>query len=157
MTTNSLIAPQLDFAFEATVNLDPIQDVGMTTYGKRRIIPIVGGTFEGPTMKGIILAGGADWQTIRADGTADLEARYTLKTDDGTLIYIQNQGIRTGKPDVLARLAKGEKVDPSEYYMRTYATFEVTEGAYVWLTKCIMVATGMRAANSVVIRFYKVL
>ena len=108
-------------------------------------------------MKGTIVAGGADWQTVRTDGTADLEARYTLKTDDNALIYIQNKGIRIGKPEVLARLAKGEKVNPSEYYMRTTATFEVAEGKYSWLTKSVVVATGMRNAKSVVIRFYKVL
>ena len=154
---NNLVEPHLEFAFEAVVTLDPAQDLGITTYGKRRIIPITGGTFEGPNIKGTILAGGADWQTVRTDGTADLDTRYTLKTDDGTLIYIQNKGIRTGKPEVLARLAKGEKVDPSEYYMRTSAVFEVADGKYAWLTKSVIVGTGMRNASSVVIRFYKVL
>jgi hypothetical protein len=153
----NLADPKLEFAFEATVTLDPAQDLGVTTYGKRRIIPITGGTFQGANMKGTILAGGADWQTVRADGTADLEARYTLKTDDGVLIYIQNKGIRTGKPEVLARLGKGEKVDPSEYYMRTSATFEVAEGKYAWLAKSVIISTGMRNANSVILRFYKVL
>ncbi len=154
---NGLTEPKLEFIFETTVTLDPPQELGITTYGKRRIIPIIGGTFEGPNMKGTILAGGADWQTVRADGTADLEARYTLKTADGVLIYIQNTGIRTGTPAVLARLAKGEKVDPSEYYMRTAAKFEVAEGKYAWLTKAVVVSTGMRNANSVIIRFYRVL
>ena len=154
---NILADPKLEFAFEAVITLDSVQDLGITTYGKRRIIPITGGTFEGPNMKGTIVAGGADWQTVRTDGTADLEARYTLKTDDNALIYIQNKGIRIGKPEVLARLAKGEKVNPSEYYMRTTATFEVAEGKYSWLTKSVVVATGMRNAKSVVIRFYKVL
>ena len=152
-----LIEPKLEFAFEATATLDPPQELGVTTYGKRRIIPITGGTFEGPKMKGTILAGGADWQTVRTDGSADLEARYTLKTDDGVLIYIQNKGIRTGKPEVLARLGKGEKVDPSEYYMRTAASFEVAEGKYSWLNKSVIISTGMRNANSVILRFYKVL
>ena len=154
---NFLSDPKLEFAFEAVITLDTAQDLGITTYGKRRIIPITCGTFEGPNMKGTIVAGGADWQTVRTDGTADLEARYTLKTDDNVLIYIQNKGIRTGKPEVLARLAKGEKVNPSEYYMRTTATFEVAEGKYSWLTKSVVVATGMRNAKSVVIRFYNVL
>lgn len=149
--------PKLEFAFEAVINLDSVQELGITTYGKRRIIPITGGTFEGPMMRGTIVAGGADWQTVRADGTADLEARYTLKTDDGVLIYIQNKGVRTGKPEVLARIGKGEKVNPSEYYMRTTATFEVAEGKYAWLTKAVVVATGMRNAKSVVIRFYKLM
>lgn len=156
LAAQNLPDPKLEFAFEATVILDPPQELGMTAYGKRRIIPITGGTFVGPNIKGTILPGGADWQTVRADGTADLEARYTLKTDDGTLIYIQNKGIRTGKPEVLARLGKGEKVDPTEYYMRTTATFEVSGEKYAWMAKAVFVATGMRNANSVILRFYRV-
>jgi Protein of unknown function (DUF3237) len=154
---NAQPEPKFEFAFEAIVTLDPPQELGITNYGKRRIIPITGGTFSGEKMKGVVLAGGADWQTVRADGTADLEARYTLKTDDGVLIYIQNTGIRTGKPEVLARLGKGEKVDPSEYYMRTSATFEVADGKYDWLKKAVFISTGMRNANSVVLKFYKIL
>ena len=149
--------PKLEFIFEAKVTLDPIQELGITTYGKRRIIPITGGTFEGPLMKGVIVPGGADWQTVRTDGSADLEARYTLKTDDGVLIYIQNRGVRHAKPEVLARMAKGEKVDPSEYYMRTAATFEVAEGKYAWLTKAVVVSTGARMSDHVLLKFYKVL
>ncbi len=154
---SDLLEPKLEFIFEAKVTLDPAMELGATTYGKRRIIPITGGTFEGPNMKGIIVSGGADWQTIRADGTADLEARYTFKTDDGVLIYIQNKGVRQGKPEVLARIAKGEKVNPSEYYMRTAATFEVAEGKYSWLTKCVVISTGARMSDHVLLKFYKVL
>ncbi|MEZ5044755.1 MAG: DUF3237 domain-containing protein [Saprospiraceae bacterium] len=149
--------PKLELIFEAKVLLDPVQELGMTTYGKRRIIPIIGGTFEGPNMKGTILSGGADWQTVRPDGTADLEARYTLKTDDGTLIYIQNRGVRHAEPSVLARMAKGEKVDPSEYYMRTAATFEVEAGKYAWLTKAVVISTGARLADHVLLQFYGIL
>lgn len=154
---NGLPEPKLEFIFEAKVTLDPVQELGITTYGKRRIIPITGGTFEGPNMKGTIVPGGADWQTVRTDGSADLEARYTLKTDDGVLIYIQNKGVRHAKPEVLARMAKGEKVDPSEYYMRTAATFEVAEGKYAWLTKAVVVSTGARMSDHVLLKFYKVL
>jgi hypothetical protein len=154
---SGLPEPKLEFIFEAKVTLDPVQELGITTYGKRRIIPITGGTFDGPLMRGSVLAGGADWQTVRTDGTADLEARYTLKTDDGVLIYIQNKGVRHAKPKVLARMAKGEKVDPSEYYMRTAATFEVAEGKYSWLTKCVVVSTGARMADHVLLKFYRVL
>jgi hypothetical protein len=149
--------PSLEFIFEAKVTLDTVHELGVTTYGKRRIIPITGGTFEGPDLKGKIVPGGADWQTVRTDGTADLEARYTLKTHDGVLIYIQNKGVRHAKPEVLARLAKGEKVETSEYYMRTAATFEVAAGRYEWLTKCVVVATGARMKDHVILRFYKVL
>ena len=163
MTTKSLTAqttlpePTLELIFEAKVTLDPVQELGITTYGKRRIIPITGGTFQGTHIKGVVLPGGADWQTVRTDGTADLEARYTLKTDDGVLIYIQNKGVRYAKPEVLARMAKGEKVDPKEYYMRTAATFEVAEGKYAWLTKSVVVCVGARMADHVLLRFYKVL
>jgi hypothetical protein len=153
----TLPEPKLEFIFEAKVTLDPIQELGVTTYAKRRIIPITGGTFEGPNFNGTIVSGGADWQTVRTDGTADLEARYTLKTDDGVLIYIQNRGIRHAKSEVLARMAKGEKVDPSEYYMRTAAIFEVAEGKYAWLTKSVVVCVGARMADHVLLRFYKVL
>lgn len=150
--------PQLEFIFEATVTLDPPREVGTTKYGKRRIIGINGGTFEGPNIKGVVLPGGADWQTVRADGTADLVATYSLKTDDGVIIFIKNEGIRTAPKEVLNRLAKGENVPPSEYYMRTAASFEVdAESKYSWLNKLIVISTGMRQANSVVLRFYKVL
>lgn len=153
----TLPEPTLELIFEAKVTLDPVQELGITTYGKRRIIPITGGTFQGANIKGVVLPGGADWQTVRSDGTADLEARYTLKTDDGVLIYIQNKGVRHAKPEVLARLAKGEKVDPKEYYMRTAATFEVADGKYAWLNKIVVISTGARMVDHVLLRFYKVL
>ena len=107
-----LVDPTLEFIFEATVTLDPPREVGRTKYGIRRIIGINGGTFAGPKMKGLVLPGGADWQTVRADGTADLVATYSLQTDDGVIIFIENAGIRTATPEVLARLAKGEDVPP---------------------------------------------
>ncbi len=154
---SGLPEPKLEFIFEAKVTLDPVHEIGFTTYGKRRIIPINGGTFEGPNIRGVVVSGGADWQTVRADGTADLEARYTLKTDDGVLIYIQNKGIRHAKPEVLARMAKGEKVDPSEYYMRTAASFEVADGKYAWLNKAVVISTGARMSDHVLLKFYRVL
>ena len=155
---SSLPEPELEFIFEATVTLDPPQEVGVTKYGKRRIIGINGGSFEGPLLKGVVLPGGADWQTVRADGTADLVATYSLQTDDGVIIFIENRGIRTAPKEVLARLGRGEDVPASEYYMRTTATFEVdADSRYAWLNKCVVISTGMRKANSVFLKFYKVL
>jgi hypothetical protein len=148
--------PQLEFLFEEKVLLEPALELGFTTFGNRRIINIVGGTFEGPKLRGKILPGGADWQTVRTDGTADLVAQYTLQTDDGALIYIVNKGIRHASQEVLARMSKGEFVDPSEYYMRTAATFEVSDEKYSWLNKIVAVASGARLADEVVIRFYQV-
>lgn len=162
-TTNSLAGdllakPELEFLFEVTATLDPPQELGKTKYGIRRIINITGGTVAGPKIKGEVLRGGADWQTLREDGTADLMAKYSLKTDDGAIILVENTGIRTAPKEVLARLSKGEDVPPSEYYMRTSAKMEVEAGSkYDWLNKSIIISTGMRRANSVIIHFYRVL
>jgi hypothetical protein len=150
--------PELEFLFEVTATLDPPQELGKTKYGIRRIINITGGTVAGPKIKGKVLRGGADWQTVREDGTADLVAKYSLMTDDGVIIFVENTGIRTAPKEVLARLARGENVPPSEYYMRTSAKMEVAAGSkYDWLNKSVIISTGMRGANSVVIHFYRVL
>jgi hypothetical protein len=150
--------PDLEFLFEVTATLDPPQELGKTKYGIRRIINITGGTVTGPKIKGKVLRGGADWQTVREDATADLVAKYSLMTDDGVIIFVENTGIRTAPKEVLARLAKGEDVPPSKYYMRTSAKMEVKAGSkYDWLNKSVIISTGMRKANSVVIHFYRVL
>jgi hypothetical protein len=149
--------PQLEFAFIATVTLGAIQEVGNTPHGRRRIIPITGGTFEGPAIKGTVEPGGADWQIIRADNVAELDAQYTLKTDDGFFIYIRNKGYRHGPVEVLQRLAKGEEVNPKEYYFRAAPVFETASEKYNYLNKYIYIASGERKKDSVVIHFYKVL
>lgn len=149
--------PQLEFAFGATVTLGSVQELGNTPHGRRRIIPITGGTFEGPAIKGTIEAGGGDWQLVRADNVAELEAQYTLKTDDGALIYIRNKGYRHGPAEVLQRVARGEGVNPKEYYFRTAASFETASPKYDYLNRYIYIATGERKRDNVVLQFYKVL
>lgn len=149
--------PALQFAFEAVAEIGAPQDLGMTPHGRRRIIPVLGGRFEGPSIHGRILSGGADWQILRSDGTAELDARYTLETDDGALIYVSNRGMRTGSPEVLARLNAGETVDPAVYYFRTVAQFETGAPAYRWLTEAIFVASAERYPDKVVVRFWKLL
>jgi len=157
--TNNLAAeaPPLEFAFSATVTLGAIQTVGDVPHGQRRIIPITGGAFEGPAIKGRVESGGADWQLIRTDKVAELEAKYTLRTDDGVLIYISNKGYRHGSSEVMQRLANGGDVNPKEYYFRTAAVFETASKKYDYLNKHIYVATGERKKDNVVIHFYKVL
>jgi len=149
--------PKLEFAFKATVTLDKLQDLGNTPHGHRRIIPITGGSFEGPRIQGTVVPGGADWQIIRADNVAELSAQYTLKTDDGALIYITNKGYRHGPATVMQRLAKGEAVDPKEYYFRATPFFETASEKYDYLNKYIYICTGERKMDSVVLNFYKVL
>jgi hypothetical protein len=150
------IAPQLEYLMQVTVTLAPVLNVGTTAAGTRRIINITGGHFSGPKLSGQILPGGADWQLVRADGVAVLEARYTLQTADGALIYVQNRGLRHGPPEVLATIARGEAVDPSRYYMRTTPIFETGEARYRWLNDLIAVGSGIRRRDSVILDFYQV-
>ena len=116
--------PQLDFVFAANVTVDAPLDLGDVAKGGRRIVPITGGDFSGPRVRGEVLPGGADWQVLRGDGVAELEARYTLRTDDGALIYVRNHGLRHGPPEVIAALAAGQPVDPARYYFRGATFFE---------------------------------
>lgn len=149
--------PGLQFAFEARVDLGPVIEVGSVAHGERRIIPIVGGTFEGPGLKGRVLNGGADWQIALAGGAAELDARYTLETDSGALIYVSNQGIRSAPPDVVAKLRAGETVDQSLYYFRATPRFETPAPELQWLSSSIFICSAERLANQVVLRFWRVL
>jgi hypothetical protein len=148
--------PTLEFLCRITVNLSIPLSVGPTPLGERRVIPIIGGHFAGPTIKGEVLPGGADWQLVRPDSAALLNARYTLRTDDGALIYVSNRGLRHGPPEVLARLTRGEDVDPTTYYFRTTPTFETGSPPYAWLNDVIAICSGVRTANSVVLDIYVV-
>jgi hypothetical protein len=149
-------APQLVLAFQARVELGAVMEVGAVPRGRRRIIPIVGGTFEGSGMKGRVLNNGADWQIVRADGVAELDTRYALETDKGQIVYVQNAGMRHAAPEVLQKLAAGEIVDPNLVYFRTSATFETSAPELQWLTRSIFVGTGERYPTHVIIRFWRV-
>src|SRR5271168_4462744 len=103
-----MTSPDLQFAFEIEVEVAAPLDLGQTQNGHRRVVPIQGGKVAGPRLQGRLLAVGADWQILRPDGTADLDARYTIQTNDGALIYVVNRGVRHGPADVLARLNQGQ-------------------------------------------------
>ncbi|MBZ5580415.1 MAG: DUF3237 domain-containing protein [Acidobacteriia bacterium] len=149
-------SPGLEFAFEVVAEIGAPLDLGLTPHGRRRIIPVNGGCFEGPALRGRVLPGGADWQIVRADGSAELDARYTLETDQGALIYVSNRGMRHGPPEVLQKLNAGETVDPRSYYFRTVATFETGAAECEWLAKSIFVGEAERYAAKVIIRFWRV-
>jgi hypothetical protein len=155
MTTLKSI--QLAFAFELRITVDPVAELSQTPKGIRRMIPITGGTFAGPTIRGDIVGGGYDWQTGRSDGVTEVDARYLLKTDDGSLITIVNQGLRHGPAEVMQRLAKGEPVDPSAYYFRSVPVFETADLRYQWLTGSVFIASGSRLPNEVLIQVFQVL
>jgi hypothetical protein len=142
--------------FKAEITLAPPQELGDTPQGRRRIIGITGGRFSGERLSGRVLPGGADWQVIRADGVAELDARYTLETNDGALIYVRNRGYRHGPAEVLKKLSSGEEVDPSLYYMRTTPRFETGDARYAWLNRIVCVATGARRAAAVELEVFEV-
>lgn len=147
----------LEKLFRAEITLAAPQELGDTPLGRRRIINITGGRFTGERLSGRVLPGGADWQVIRADGVADLDARYTLETGDGALIYVRNHGLRHGPAEVLRQLAAGEAVDPARYYMRTTPRFETGAARYAWLNRIVCVATGARRAAEVELEVFQVL
>ena len=135
----------------------PLQMVGATPIGDRRIAKVTGGSFTGPEMKGTILPGGGDWLLLRADGTLQMDVRATLKTDDDALIYMTYRGFRHGPPEVMQRLNKGEEVDPSEYYFRISPFFETGTEKYDWLNRVVSVSTGHRLASGPVYEIYQIL
>lgn len=151
--------PALDseFLFEARVTVGKPMVVGQSSHGLRRIVPITGGRIEGARLRGEVVPGGADFQFVRPDGVLSIEAKYTLRAEDGTLIMITNRGLRRGPAKVIERLSRGESVDPSEYYFRTVAEFEAPSGSrYEWLNGSIFVGVAERQASVVVIRFFEI-
>jgi hypothetical protein len=156
MANPELSAPPLEFVFEARVTVDAPQELGDVGKGSRRIVPISGGEFSGPELRGEVLPGGADWQIVRSDGVAELEARYTLRTDDGALIHVRNLALRHGPAEVMAALAAGRPADPQSYYFRGATFFETSAARYAWLTRHIIVCTGAREQARVGLQFYRV-
>ena len=146
----------LEPLLQARITLAPPRELGVTPRGRRRIIEITGGSFSGARLAGRVLPGGADWQIVRADGVAFLDARYTLETNDGALIYVENRGYRHGPREVIERLARGEEVDPALYYMRTAPWFETADARYGWMNRIVCVGTGARRAAAVELEFFEV-
>ena len=148
--------PRLDPVCTLQVELDPIREMGAGRAGARRIIPIIGGTVTGPKLNGRLLNLGADWQTIFADGLAELDTRYAMETDDGATIEIVNYGYRHGPNEVLDAMARGETVDPASYYMRTHARLETGDARYAWVNRTLFVGVGARTQSSVQIALYAI-
>jgi hypothetical protein len=131
--------------------------MGEGPLGERRVVTILGGTFEGPELRGEVLSGGADWQIVRRDGVLDLDARYALKESNGGVVRVTSQGYRHGPPDVLSALARGDEVDPSKYFFRTVMRFETGAPGLEWLNRTIALATAQRKARRVLLSAYRVL
>ncbi|MFF3500192.1 DUF3237 domain-containing protein [Streptomyces sp. NPDC003247] len=132
-------APSTRHAFTLEVELAPPIDVGETPHGRRRVIPITGGTFSGPDARGQVLPGGADWNLVRPDGVTHLWARYTLRTDDGHHLMVTNEGWGTRDEASVRRISAGGGGEPDGWYCRTNPRFEVGEGPYAWMNHTLFI------------------
>ena len=135
--------------FSIRCELANILDLGPAPFGHRRVVNILGGPVTGAKLSGRVLPGGADWQIVAADGSIDVHARYTIESDAGALVQVDSKGMRHGPADVLARLGRGEDVDPSLYYFRTVMRFETAHPAMDWMNRILALAKGAREKNAV--------
>jgi hypothetical protein len=143
--------------FAIKLDVLPMQVVGAAPGAFRRVAAVSGGRFEGERLSGTVLEGGSDWQTVRSDGAVTLDVRLMLKTTDGALIGMTYQGLRHGPADVLARLDKGEAIEPASYYFRTTPTFETAAPAYDWLNRVLAIGIGHRFADGPVYNIFELL
>lgn len=139
-----------------TAQLLPPLDIGDGPQGRRRMIPIAGGEVMGERLKGKVLPHGADFQHIRPDAVTEIQARYIIETNDGHKIYVENTGLRHAPPEVMARLMKGEVVDPALIYFRAVPRFEAPNGPYTWLERSVFLCSGARFPEHVTLQFFEV-
>jgi hypothetical protein len=157
MSSGHLPEPRLTQVYRLEATLGQPLDLGDTPRGHRRIVPLTGGTFTGPELRGTLLPGAsADWQIVLPDGTALGDIRYTLQTDAGELLYVQSRSVRHGSAEVLARLGRGEDVDASEYTFRTSTQIETAAPHLDWLNKGVFVSVGGRQTGRVIYETYLV-
>ena len=133
------------------------QAIGRTPAGDRRVVEVTEGKFEGERLRGTVLTGGSDWIIARPDGTMALNVRLVLRTDDGALIGMTYVGLRHGPADVIARLNRGEDVDPASYYFRTAIQFETSADRYDWINRIIAVGTGHRRPDGPLYEVFEIL
>lgn len=148
--------PALEYLVAISADVGELVSLGHGPLGERRVVDILGGSFEGPRLRGKVL-GGQDWQIARSDGVLDIDARYTMQAEGGGKVRVVSQGYRHGPPQVMARLARGEDVDPADYFFRTMIRFETGDAELAWLNKTLAVATAVRKARRVEVRAWRVL
>jgi Protein of unknown function (DUF3237) len=152
-----MIPLRSEFLFTLTGSVAEPLEIGTTPSGERRIFPIEGGEFEGPRLKGTVLPGGSDAMLLRPDGVVLPDVRMTLRTDDAQLIFMRYGGMRHGPPGVMERLARGQPVDPAEYYFRISPQFETGSSKYSWLNRIVAVGIGHRLQTGPIYHVYEVL
>ena len=145
------------FLFTLTVTVDKLHDVGQVPLGGRHIDMLGAGHFEGPRLRGDVLPGGIDLKTLRPDSAMTPNVRLILKTDDDVLIFMHYTGVRHGSAEVMARIAAGETVDPSEYYLRNTPYFETASAKYDWLNRIVAVGVGRRMPDHAAYDIFEIL
>ena len=153
---SNLQAPALKFFADLSVQVAKPMEVGATIHGKRRVIGITGGTVQGDGWSGRVLPGGADFQLLLNERMAELDARYVIEADGGDLIFVQNRAVRTASPDVMAKLVRGEVVEPQSVYFRCSPSFETASKSLGWISECLFIGTGARHPDRVEMRFFQV-
>ena len=151
---DSIAAPTLEHFVDLRVEVGVPQVLGSSSRGLRRVVPITGGEAVGHGWRARVLPGGSDFQLIVSDTLSELDARYGLETDAGDRVYVQNQAIRSAAPEVMARLLRGEPVDPAQVYFRCNPRFETTSTALKWINERMFVGTGIRHPAEVLMRFF---
>lgn len=150
------MTPSPDFVGQVDVAVAAPVLIGQTPLGERRLIPILGGRLSGPRLEGEVLPGGADFQLIRPDGVAEIEARYAIRLSDGAMLYVVNRGLRHAAPEDMARLLRGEPVPPERVYFRTSPVFETAAPDHAWLGRSLFLGYGERQPDSVRVRIFAV-
>jgi hypothetical protein len=153
---HTLPTPELKFFADLSVQVDKPQEVGKTHHGVRRVIPILGGTVQAQGWRGRVLSGGADFQLLLGPSMAELDARYVIETDAGDMIFVTNRAVRTASPEVMAKIIRGEPVDPSTVYFRCSPSFETASPSLSWIAERLFIGTGARHPDKVVMRFFEV-
>jgi hypothetical protein len=143
--------------FTIAIDLLPTIEMGDTPAGRRRIFAVTGGEFVGDRIRGTILPViGSDLLLVRADGSSQLDVRLLLKTDDGEQVLMTYRGLRHASPEVNARIARGEQVSGSDYYLRTTPLFETSSAKYSWINRIITVGVGERRGDGVVYEVFEI-
>jgi len=143
--------------FVMRLDVRPLQVIGATPGAYRRVGVVPSGAFEGERLSGQVLDGGSDWQNVRSDGSTTLDVRMVLETADAALIGMTYRGIRQGPPDIIARVEKGETVNPAGYYFRIAPLFETAAPQYAWLNNIVAIGIGHRRADGAIYSIFEVL
>ncbi|RSZ39492.1 MULTISPECIES: DUF3237 domain-containing protein [unclassified Variovorax] len=151
---DAIAAPTLEHFVDLRVEVGVPQVLGNGPRGLRRVVPITGGEAIGHGWRARVLPGGSDFQLIVSDTLSELDARYSLETDAGDLVYVQNSALRSASPEAMARLLRGEPVDPSQVYFRCHPRFETASPSLKWINERMFTGAGMRHPAEVVMRFY---